>query len=217
MNMELGTDLANLGEDRDIEIDLKKAGIGVLILVLAVTSIYYFQRTQNLESQADSALVEVDSLESDIRELEASLAQANNTLEFVRDRNSEISRENGQLRMKVDRPMVSIDYRSKSSDSGQTTVELDARNYGNMTAEDVQASCSVYREGADQSYDTFNVEISELSNRTVQTISTSVTLSEEPQSSDMVSCQVESCEGLCQPLIENVNRFNTNYPRKEFN
>jgi hypothetical protein len=93
-----------------------------------------------------------------------------------------------------------------------------AANYGNTTATGVRGSCQVYREGADPSYDAFEIDIGTMTNRTIEDMQTQASLSQQPESSDQVLCRIESCEGACQILHKKIETFQAlSTVRNEFN
>lgn len=203
-------------DNQKIELNLYKIGALVAIILLGLNSIYFFQRTQSLEAETDRTASQLSDLRSQLENTRSELENTNETLEFVQERNSEIKQENGQLRMIADRPLVKIDYKARTG-AQPMNVELDAANYGNTTAEGIQATCQVYREGADPSYDSFSLSIDQLANRTVKTVTRQISLSEQPRNTDEIICQVDACEGLCQPMDERIDLFHTNHPRRELN
>ena len=204
-------------EDQKIEFNLYKAGVLAAIIILAVSSIYFFQRSQTLAAQTDQARSQLSEARTQLEDVRSDLEETNETLQFVQQRNSEIKQENGELRMIADRPLVTVEYRARTNSQSGLEVQIDATNYGNMTAEGIQASCNVFRQDSDQSYDSFSFSIDTLTNRTVRTVNNQVSLSQAPRNSDEIRCRTDSCEGLCQPLHEKIDQFYTNHPREQFN
>ncbi len=194
-------------EDGYVDLDLRKMGTAALIILLTATSVFYFQQAQSEDIRADRAELDAAKLESQVEELNTTLNNVNQSLQSFQQRSEELHDINGDLRLKLGRPLVKMEYESRSSSGGQTQVSLTAANYGNTTATGVQGSCQVYREGADPSYDSFEVDIGTITNRTLEDVQTQASLSEQPESSDQVLCRIESCEGTCQILHENLERF----------
>jgi len=194
-------------KDRYVELDMRKLGTAALIILLTATSVFYFQQAQAENIRADRAELDAARLESQVEELNTALNNVNQSLQSFQERSEELHDINGDLRLKLGRALVEIEYESRSSSGGQTQVSLTAANYGNTTATGVQGSCQVYREGADPSYDTFEVDVGTITNRTLEDVQTQASLSEQPESSDQVLCRIESCEGACQILHENLERF----------
>jgi len=194
-------------EDGYVNLDLRKLGTTALIIFLIATSAFYFQQAQSEDIRADRAELDAAKLESQVEELNTSLNDVNESLQFLQQRSERLHNINSDLRSRARRSLVELEYESRSSSGGQTQVSLTAANYGNTTATGVQGSCQVYREGADPSYDTFEVDIGTIINRTLEDIQTQASLSEQPESSDQVLCRIESCEGTCQILHENLERF----------
>lgn len=203
--------------NQKIELNLYKICALVAIILLGLSSVYFFQRAQSLEAETDRTNSQLSEVRNQLENVRSDLEDTNEALEFVQDRNSEIKEGNGKLRMIADRPMVKVDYRARTGAQSNLNVELDAANYGNATAEGIQATCQVFREGADPSYDGFSFSIDQLANRTVKTVTRQVSLLGQPRNSDEIMCRVNSCEGLCQSMDERIDQFHTNHPRREFN
>ncbi|MFB6116832.1 MAG: hypothetical protein ABEK10_04975 [Candidatus Nanosalina sp.] len=203
-------------EDQNIELNLYKIGAIVLIISLGITTLYFSQRSGNMAAAVDKARSQLAETKTELEQVRQELEQKNQTLNFVQQRNSEIKVENGQLRMIADRPLVKADYQARNSSNG-LNVQIDVANYGNITARDIQGTCRLYREGADGSYSSFGFSVDKLANRTVRTVSTQPGISEQPRTSDMISCRITTCQGLCQPLHKRIDRFYTQHPRTEFN
>lgn len=187
------------------------------IVLLAVSTLFYFQKTQSLQDENADALRQVDQLNETVNEQRTTIREQNETIQFERERNDEIKQENGELRATARQALVEADFMARQSTSGSTNVDIDFSNYGNTTAENVQATCNVYREGADERYGSFTAEINTLENRTIRTVSTSPVLSEEVRSTDKVSCEATSCEGDCKLLEQNIDRPYSDYLRVDFN
>jgi vacuolar-type H+-ATPase subunit I/STV1 len=211
--------------EENVTVDLekmKKLGVTVSLIFLIATSVFYFQKVQGLETRSDAMEQQVSRLESKLNETESISEEEpdsnNRTLASLRERIEEMHAETGDLRLKVHRPLVETEYQSRQSSSSSTTVTLMVANYGNTTATGVQGLCQVYRDEADLQYDNFEVDIGKIANRTLGDIQTQVSLSEQPESSDQVLCRIQSCEGACQILHENIERFQTSSTvRNNFN
>jgi regulator of replication initiation timing len=189
-----------------------------LIIFLTATSAFYFQQAQAEGIRADRAEIDAAKLESQVEELNTSLEDVNQSLQFLQRRSERLQNINSDLRSRVRRSLVELEYENRSPSGGQTQITLRAANYGKTTATGVQGSCQVYREGADPSYDTFEVDIGTITNRTLEDIQTQASLSEQPKNSDQIRCQIESCKGACQILHGNLERFQVSGPiRNSFN
>ncbi|EGQ43256.1 MAG: hypothetical protein J07AB43_12460 [Candidatus Nanosalina sp. J07AB43] len=140
-------------ENGYVDLNLRKLGTAAVIILLTATSAFYFQQAQAQDTRADRAELNAARLDSQVEELNASLNNVNQSLQSLQQRSKRLHDINANLRSKVKRPLVKIEYESRSSSEGQTQVTLTAANYGNTTATGVQGSCQVYREGADPSYD----------------------------------------------------------------
>lgn len=200
-----------------ISINLKKIYIGLsilLILILLITNIFYFQRTQSLQSEID---LEKMQLKNEINRLDSSVKKINRTLKLCKERKEKFHEINGNLRKSLYKPVVDVEYRSSSSANGSMKVNLNVKNYGNMTAVNITTSCNLYRNDENKLYDRFDVAINELPGKTFNVISTDLVISERLKNSDEISCEIKSCDGMCQPLHEKITTYKSNPIRDKLN
>jgi hypothetical protein len=211
--------IPSLNQESDyVELDVRKVASVLVIIILISISAFYFQKAQSFKAESNRAQVESARLQSQVEELNNSLIDAKQRLESFDNRSEEVNSTNSSPKSGLGRPMVRLEYESRSSTSGQTQVNLNAVNYGNTTATGVQASCNVYRDGADPSYDSFTISIDSIRNRAITAVDTDVSLSEDPRPSDEVLCRINECEGSCQILHESIDRIQTdNTQRNGFN
>lgn len=203
--------------DQGFEIDIQKTISLVLIVILALSTAAFFVQTQSLKEDQIDHVRQIKQLNDTLEEQQSLIKEQNKTINLETERNHKLKMENGDLRYKVSRPLVKMDYRSRDGSSSSMTVDIDFMNYGNRTAENVRGVCDVYRKGADQKYDSFSVEKNQVENQTSRTVSTQPSISEQVKSSDKISCEVTSCNGDCQLLDESLKRPYSNHPRLDFN
>ncbi len=199
--------------DQHFELDRLKTLCIVLIAILTISTGSLYLQTQTLQEENVDTLREVNSLNDTVHDQRNIIQEQNETIAFERQRNHDIKMENGQLRELASRAMVEVDFITRNGD----TVDIDFNNYGNTTAENIEATCQVYREGSDGSYDSFTASVNSLENRTTRTVSAIPTISEEVRSTDQVSCEVTSCQGNCKLLQQNIDRPYSEHLRQDFN
>jgi len=124
---------------------VRKLGTAALIILLTATSVFYFQQAQSEDMRADRAELDAAKLESQVEELNTTLNNVNQSLQSFQQRSEKLHDINGDLKLKLGRPLAEIEYESRSSSGGQTQITLTATKYGNTTATGVQGSCQVYR------------------------------------------------------------------------
>lgn len=197
--------------EQQFELDkMKTLGIALIALLTISTGSLYLQ-SQSLQEEKVDALRQVNTLNDTVNEQGTTIQEQNETIQFERERNYEIKTENGELRALANRAKVEADFITRNGD----TFDIDFSNYGNTTAENVQATCNIYREEADGSYDRFTADINNLENRTTRTVSTNPTITEGVRSTDQISCEATSCEGNCMLLEQNIDRPYSEHLRQD--
>lgn len=202
--------------EQGFEVNIQKTLSLLLIAVLGLSTVAYFVQTQSLQQERVDHLREINRLNETVKDQKSIIKEQNKTLDYERNRNHDLKIENGDLRYKISRPLVEMNYRSRDGSSSSMGVDIDLMNYGNRTVENVRGVCNVYREGADQKYDSFSVEKNQLVNQTSTTVFVQPSISEQVRSSDKISCEVTACSGDCQILDQSLKRPYSDYLRVDF-
>lgn len=201
----------------EVEIDVKTLSVSIIMILLAASSIFLYFQNQGLQEEKKEAERQLRLTQETLEQKNSSLQEINTSVKTLRDTLDDQKQRIGHLNRKASKALIYAEYSSRTGNSGSVNVGVNIFNLGNTTAENIQVQCKAYRQNADPSYSTFNINAEELEAYTARTVQQDVQFTETIRSSDRVSCTTQSCTGNCQPLEKQLENNYINTYRTSFN
>ena len=201
----------------EVEIDVKTLSVSIIMVLLAATSVFLYTQNQGLQQEKIDAERQLRLTQETLEQKNSTLQEINTSVKTLTETLDEQKQRIGNLNRQASKALIYAEYASRTGNTGSVNVGVNIFNLGNTTAENIQVQCKAYRQNADPSYSTFNVNTEELEAYTSRTVQQDIQFTETIQSSDRVSCTTQSCTGNCQPLEKQLETNNVDTYTTSFN